>query len=521
MSLWLQNSGTVYLPPSKPVAKVYNTDEYVEGTGYYFHVGTNRLLIVGHPYYDIYSSVDATKVTVPKVSANQYRVMRLMLPDPNKFAIADGCVFNPERERLVWRLTGIEIGRGGPLGISPTGHPYFNKYVDTENPSIYPPKREDEKDYRMDISMDPKQVQLFIVGCVPPTGKFWDTTKPCPNEQGSPGDCPPIELRHTIIQDGDMCEIGFGNANFENFQQDRAGVPLELTNEISIWPDFLKMTKNIYGDEIFFYNKREQMFSRHSFAKAGIDGDDLPTTSYLNPNNTDNTLPQNNLGPYSYYSIPSGSLVSSDANMFNRPYWLHKSLGANNGILWGNQCFVTVVDNTRNINFSLSIKKDNQPIDDNSYKYKSGDFKNYLRHTEEYEVEMIIELCKIPLNADVLAHLNVMNPDILDDWDLAFVPPPPEGIQDIYRYIKSVATKCPADIEPPEKKDKWSEYTFWTIDLKERVSAELDQFSLGKRFLYQSGILKNKKINNCPQTLACKTCPQTTCRKGIKRKRRS
>ena len=107
MSLWLQNSGTVYLPPSKPVAKVYNTDEYVQGTGYYFHVGTNRLLIVGHPYYDIYSPNDDGKVIVPKVSANQYRVMRLMLPDPNKFAIADGCVFNPEAERLVWRLTAV------------------------------------------------------------------------------------------------------------------------------------------------------------------------------------------------------------------------------------------------------------------------------------------------------------------------------------------------------------------------------------------------------------------------------
>lgn len=508
MSLWLQNSGTLYLPPQKPVAKVLSTDDYVRRTGYFFHAGTERLLMVGHPYYDVVDIGDDSKIRVPKVSAQQYRVLRLRFPDPNKFAIADTSIFNPEKERLVWRLTGLEIGRGGPLGISPTGHPLFNKYTDNENPSTYPLKQDDDGDYRQDIAVDPKQIQMFIVGCTPATGEFWDVTKPCKENPLNAGDCPPIELFHTYIQDGDMCEFGFGNANFESFQQDKAGVPLELTNEIALWPDFLKMTKDTYGDQIFFFNKREQLYSRHSFAKAGVDGDALPPTSYLNP---DNQKPQFNLGPYSYYSAPSGSLVSSDSNMFNRPYWLHQSLGANNGILWGNQCFITVVDNTRNINFTLSIYKQDQKID-TQYKYKAQDFRNYQRHVEEYEVEVILELCKVPLDADVLAHLNVMNPQILDDWELSFVPPPPQGIGDTYRYIKSFATKCPADVPSTEKKDPWEKYSFWEIDMTERLSSELSQFSLGKRFLYQSGRLSNRQLK--------RSAPISEGKRSTKRKRK-
>lgn len=261
MSLWLQNPGKLYLPPPKPVAKIYNTDEYVKRTGYYFHVGTERLLLVGNPYFDVEDNNN--NITTPKVSANQYRVLKLQLPDPNKFAIADKCVYNPETERLVWKLTGIEIGRGGPLGIGATGHPLFNKFIDVENPSDYPGSHTDENDYRKDIAFEPKQVQMFIVGCVPPTGQYWEVTKPC--NKLNKGDCPAIELLHTYIQDGDMCEIGFGNANFQTFQEDKAGVPLEITNEICLWPDFLKMTKDVYGDQAFFFNKKEQLYGSSDF----------------------------------------------------------------------------------------------------------------------------------------------------------------------------------------------------------------------------------------------------------------
>ena len=160
-SLWLPSSGPLYLPPAKPLARVLRTDDYVTGTNVYFHAESDRLLIVGHPYFDVKENGE-NQITVPKVSANQYRVFRCKLPDPNKFALVDSDIYNPDRERLVWQLTGLEIKRGGPLGIGSTGNPYFNKYGDTENPNTYPEK--EGKDQRMNVSFDPKQTQLFIVG---------------------------------------------------------------------------------------------------------------------------------------------------------------------------------------------------------------------------------------------------------------------------------------------------------------------------------------------------------------------
>lgn len=508
MALWMQTQGKLYLPPSKPVAKVLTTDEYVVGTKMYFHGGTDRLLIVGHPHFDVTNGVD-DKIVVPKCSGNQFRVMRMFLPDPNKFAIADLNVFNPEKERLVFKLIGLQIDRGGPLGVGATGHPLFNKYVDCENPINYPEKLDNAKDYRKDLAVDPKQVQLFIVGCAPPTGEYWDVADPCPDKPLQNGECPPIELLHSVIEDGDMCEIGFGAVNFRTFQQDRAGTPLELTNEISKWPDFVAMTKDIYGDQVFFFGKKEQMYARHLLARAGIDGDTLPTTTYLNPNRNGDAM-QKDLGPYCYSTTPSGSLVTSDAQLFNRPYWLYQAQGANNGILWGNQLFITIVDNTHNTNFNLSIYNQQGPIDYNNYTYKAGDFKTYTRHVEEFDVEIIVELCKVPLDAEVLSHINVMNPQILEDWELSFVPPPPEGIQDTYRYLKSSATKCPPKPSEVTSDDPWAKYTFWNIDLREKLSSELSQFPLGKRFLYQNNMLRSRKRARVDTT-------QTT--KSTKRKR--
>lgn len=135
-------------------------------------------------------------------------------------------------------------------------------------------------------------------------------------------------------------------------------------------------------------------------------------------------------------------------------------------------------------------------------------------------MEFIVELCKVPLTADIIAHLNVMNPRILEDWELAYIPPPPEGIHDTYRYLLSMATKCPDDDTPKEKKDPWERYTFWNVDFTEKLTAELSQTALGRRFLYQLGLRDNSKIQTCPQTLACKRCPES-CKRSVKRRRKN
>ncbi|ANG09016.1 L1 [Human papillomavirus type 196] len=495
MATWQSASGKVYLPPSTPVARVQGTDEYVERTNIYYHAYSDRLLTVGHPYFNIYNN-QGTRLEVPKVSGNQHRVFRLKLPDPNRFALADMSVYNPDKERLVWGLKGIEIGRGQPLGIGSSGHPLFNKVNDTENGNTY---RNSSKDDRQNISFDPKQLQMFIIGCTPCIGEHWDRAPACVNDDQA-GRCPPIELINSYIQDGDMADIGYGNINFKTLQQNRSDVSLDIVDEICKYPDFLKMQNDVYGDACFFYARREQCYARHFFVRGGKPGDDIPA-SQIDDGNLKNEYyipaetgqPQKTLGNSMYFPTISGSLVSSDAQLFNRPFWLQRAQGHNNGILWGNQLFVTVLDNTRNTNFSIAVYQEKTQVKDIE-SYDSTKFNEFQRHVEEYEVSLILQLCKIPLKAEVLAQINAMNSDILENWQLGFVPTPDNPIHDTYRYLDSLATRCPEKVPVKEKEDPYAKYVFWNVDLSERLSLDLDQYSLGRKFLFQAG-LKQKAAN--------------------------
>lgn len=511
MSFWQRENGKLYLPPSKPTAKVLSTDDYVKETNIFFHTGTERLLNVGHPYFEVLN--DATQaVEVPKVSGNAYRVLLLQLPDPNKFALINQNVFDPNRERLVWKLKAVQLDRGGPLGVGVTGHPLFNKVLDAENPTQYPPKLQPTDDLRMDVAHDPKQSQIFILGCTPAIGEHWDKADFCPTHVSQKGDCYPIKLVNSFIEDGDMGDIGYGNINFKVLQEDKSNAPLDIINGVCKYPDFVKMGKDVYGDSMFFFGKQEQLYARHFYAKAGTMGDSIPQTDTSYLVNPQSDKPQKDLGSHLYFPMVSGSLTSTNNQLFNRPYFLQRAQGKNNGILWGNRVFITILDNSRNTNFVISVFKEAGTVDQN-YTYKASDFKTYLRHIEELEVEMVVQLCKVSLDPDVLAHINVMNPQILDEWQLAFVPPAPQGIEDQYRHITSLATKCPSAQQPAEHSDPYEKYNFWRVDLTESFSSELDQFSLGRKFLFQSGVLNgNKRLRSLTDT--------TPAKKSVKRRRK-
>lgn len=520
MSYWMPSSGTVYFPPPRPVARVLNTNEFVKPTNVFFHAQTERQLLVGHPYFDVVDPADESKISVPKVSGNQYRVLRLMLPDPNKFALIDKNFYDPDHERLVWRLQGIQIGREGPLGIGATGHPLFNRFVDTENPGAYPPAIDGTKDNRVDMSMDPKQVQLFIVGCKPPIGLHWDVVD-CSNK--AKGSCPPLKLVHSVIQDGQMCDIGYGACNFRDMQDDRSSVPLEITTETCKWPDFSLMANDVYGNELFFYGSREQMYARHFYSGAGDVGDPIPEEpGYYRAFSTENNGDKTELGPHAYQVTPSGSLLSTDTQMFNKPFWLQRAQGNNDGIAWNNDLFVTIVDNTHNTNMLLNIYKGDSTLD-KQYQYKDNDFKYYLRHAEGYEVNLILQLMRVPLKADTLAHLQVMDPNILKGWQLGFVPPPPQGLEDEYRYLRSLATFCTPDNNAPkdiEDEDPYKDYYFWEIDMSDKFSTELSQFQLGRRFLYQFNVVNGTLPSQTPRSRKrVRYDIDTTVKKTVKRKR--
>lgn len=469
--MWRPSDSTVYVPPPNPVSKVVATDAYVKRTNIFYHASSSRLLAVGHPYYSIKK---VNKTVVPKVSGYQYRVFKVVLPDPNKFALPDSSLFDPTTQRLVWACTGLEVGRGQPLGVGVSGHPLLNKYDDVENSGGY--GGNPGQDNRVNVGMDYKQTQLCMVGCAPPLGEHWGKGTQCSNTTVQNGDCPPLELITSVIQDGDMVDTGFGAMNFADLQTNKSDVPLDICGTVCKYPDYLQMAADPYGDRLFFYLRKEQMFARHFFNRAGTVGEPVPDDLLVKGGNN-----RSSVASSIYVHTPSGSLVSSEAQLFNKPYWLQKAQGHNNGICWGNHLFVTVVDTTRSTNMTLcaSVSK--------SATYTNLDYKEYMRHVEEFDLQFIFQLCSITLSAEVMAYIHTMNPSVLEDWNFGLSPPPNGTLEDTYRYVQSQAITCQKPTPEKEKQDPYKDMSFWEVNLKEKFSSELDQFPLGRKFLLQSG----------------------------------
>nr|AGU90822.1 L1 [Human papillomavirus type 70] len=479
MALWRSSDNTVYLPPPS-VAKVVNTDDYVTRTGIYYYAGSSRLLTVGHPYFKVPVN-GGRKQEIPKVSAYQYRVFRVSLPDPNKFGLPDPSLYNPDTQRLVWACIGVEIGRGQPLGVGVSGHPLYNRLDDTENSHFS--SAVSTQDSRDNVSVDYKQTQLCIIGCVPAMGEHWAKGKACKSTQQ--GDCPPLELVNTAIEDGDMIDTGYGAMDFRTLQETKSEVPLDICQSVCKYPDYLQMSADVYGDSMFFCLRKEQLFARHFWNRGGMVGDTIPSELYIK-----GTDIRERPGTHVYSPSPSGSMVSSDSQLFNKPYWLHKAQGHNNGICWHNQLFITVVDTTRSTNFTLSACTETAiPA-----VYSPTKFKEYTRHVEEYDLQFIFQLCTITLTADVMAYIHTMNPAILDNWNIGVTPPPSASLVDTYRYLQSAAIACQKDAPTPDKKDPYDDLKFWNVDLKEKFSTELDQFPLGRKFLLQVGARRRPTI---------------------------
>ncbi|ASH99056.1 L1 [Ailuropoda melanoleuca papillomavirus 1] len=502
MALWLPSTNKVYLPPTS-VSRVLSTDEYVTRLPFYYYATSSRLLAVGHPYFPV-KSRDG-KVVVPKVSPNQYRVFRVKLPDPNRFGLPDSAVYDPDKERLVWGCVGIEMGRGQPLGIGLSGNPLFNKLEDTENPTRY--NTNASTDNRQNVAIDPKQTQLFMVGCTPPLGEHWSKGLPCDDVQVNPGDCPPLELINSLIEDGDMFDTGFGAMDFKRLQDNKSDAPIDISQSVCKYPDYLKMCADQYGDSLFFYVRKEQMFSRHFFSRAGTVGEPIPDELVFKAQNNQN---QQNIAGSVYFATPSGSLVSSESQIFNRPYWIQKAQGHNNGICWNNEIFITVADNTRSTNLTISVT-----TNADAETYTATEYKQYMRHAEEYEIQLLMQVCKVPLTSEVMAYVHTMNPDILDNWNLGITPPLSSSLEDTYRYLQSTATRCPAKVPPKEKIDHYDKFNFWSVDLTDKFSSELDQYPLGRKFMLQTGIKpRSPKIVTGVKRSASSTAP------AAKRRRR-
>lgn len=513
MAVWLPAQNRFYLPP-QPVTRILNTDDYVQRTSTFLHASSERLLSVGHPYYAIESN---DKVIVPKVSSNQFRVFRIRLADPNNFAFGDKTIFNPETERLVWAVRAMEIGRGQPLGVSATGNFLFNRTADVENPVIYNNEAMADNDSRYNLAFDPKQTQMIILGCKPAQGEHWGPAKFCATEDPTPDAdaCPPLQLISSIIEDADMADIGLGNLDFKLLQANKSDAPLEITQSTCKYPDYIQMVEEKFGDSLFFFARREALYARHMQLRGGVLGKEtVPEVLYTKANSTTNA--EKSTGISDRYAIsPSGSLVSTDMQLFNRPFYLQRAQGQNNGIAWRNQLFITVVDNSRGTNFNINTKKTGA-----TGEYKSDSYNQYLRHVEEFQLSFILQLCKVQLNPENLAFIHTMDPNIIEDWHLAVNAPESSIIADHYRYINSRATKCPDDVPVPPNTDPYSNYRFWEVDLRERMTEQLDQTSLGRKFLFQSGLSQQSRSLSSSKRLVTRKRKASTSR-AVKRRRRT
>nr|AZS64266.1 L1 protein [human papillomavirus 51] len=504
MALWRTNDSKVYLPPA-PVSRIVNTEEYITRTGIYYYAGSSRLITLGHPYFPIPKT--STRAAIPKVSAFQYRVFRVQLPDPNKFGLPDPNLYNPDTDRLVWGCVGVEVGRGQPLGVGLSGHPLFNKYDDTENSRIA--NGNAQQDVRDNTSVDNKQTQLCIIGCAPPIGEHWGIGTTCKNTPVPPGDCPPLELVSSVIQDGDMIDTGFGAMDFAALQATKSDVPLDISQSVCKYPDYLKMSADTYGNSMFFHLRREQIFARHYYNKLGSVGEDIPNDYYIKGSGNG----RDPIESYIYSATPSGSMITSDSQIFNKPYWLHRAQGHNNGICWNNQLFITCVDTTRSTNLTISTATAAV-----SPTFTPSNFKQYIRHGEEYELQFIFQLCKITLTTEVMAYLHTMDPTILEQWNFGLTLPPSASLEDAYRFVRNAATSCQKDTPPQAKPDPLAKYIFWDVDLKERFSLDLDQFALGRKFLLQVGVQRKPRPGlKRPASSASSSSSSSAKRKRVKK----
>ncbi|AHI45086.1 putative L1 [Equus asinus papillomavirus 1] len=482
MAVWLPAQNKFYLPPT-PVIKVVSTDDYVERTPLFYSASSERLLTVGHPLYSV--SKNPAEQSIPKVSPNQYRVFRCKLPNPNNFAFHDLTIFNAEQERLVWALRAIEVGRGQPLGIGASGSPYFNKHADVENPGRAAVNPEDEKDNRRNLAFEPKQVQILIVGNSPAMGEYWTAAAACEEVHAEQGDCPGLELKSEYIEDGHMTEIGLGALDFKTLQVNRSDAPLDINTEICRYPDFLKMANDPTGGMAYFFAKKEQLYGRHLISRAGIVGDKVPVPDYWGAGRAGGDF--TTAGPPNYTVLPSGSLVNTEGQIFNRPFWLTRAQGLNNGIVWEEDLFVTLADNTRGTTLSINTLANGGA--EEFQQYQNNKVKEYSRHVEEYQLDFVFQLCKVRLTPENLAIIHSTNPRVLDKWHLAAMPAN-NTLDDIYRNLKSQATRCPLPAAEVQSDDPYKDLKFWDIDLTGSFTEELDQTALGRKFLYQTALYR-------------------------------
>lgn len=368
-----------------------SSDSYTRDTGVIFAIESEEIILQGSPR----AKSDDTEPKMPILNPNEYRVFRNKLPEPNAFGILEQYVSLKEKKYL-WKLRGVRINRNGPQLKLPEYNLQFDKFGSNAAKVSQ-------------LLYDPPLNQKIILGCKPCLGYHFPVLNipdnevhvcemdcancPCCCEDDPPVKAaaePPVMLGKPIIteiMDGDMSDIGFGTIDMRNKVRADLFPTIMFLRSDSPCKEIAKieMKKEMTGDRDFFIFERSQSHTKEIFPS--------------------NSTAANVVGP-AIFGIPDGSVVSSLNDLMNRTIWLNKAEGANNCLAWDDEFYITVLDNTRGGSVILNKTK---PDD-----FTTGTL--VTRAVQIYQIECIVELVEVSLEAELLQYMYRINRNLMNKW---------------------------------------------------------------------------------------------------------
>lgn len=223
------------------------------------------------------------------------------------------------------------------------------------------------------------------------------------------------------IEDGNLHEFGFGNINPQTVHQDSTVLPVEMVfhNGPTMCVDKMSMSNDMIGNKMFCALERYGSAQRHIRSNQWFHGNEDPTAAST-------TTPKTSWGSLCQwipplFPAPSAGFVSNTGDIFNKNIWLNKCEGPNQGMLWDNKCYVTFVDNTRG--FTYIHTKRTASAGDNTtteFGYSPEKTKFAVRHIKEFKVTVIVRLCYIKLEAELINWMLQMNAGWLKNLGFKF-----------------------------------------------------------------------------------------------------
>lgn len=372
-----------YVEGGLPPQNIWKTsDSYTTPTDMYFTIRSQKIISQGHPYWG--------NDTMPLNSPNQWRVMCLDLPDPNSFNIAQEGIALKSKKYL-WQLKGFRINMDGEIGNSVETNVHFDPEYDTSDPPV-------AKNFT-NLSYTPPLQQTICVGCRPAYGVYFT---PRDFDNGNEADFIP-EVKE--IHDGDLIPVGFGNVNInpllesgkKQYLNGKDYYPAIMALNPQNIPKVLAeidMAMEDTGDRDFIIVKREQVFSQ-SIVQSKRPNQDRP------PDAEDWLYKAN-------WSIPSGSVISSLNDIYNKTYWVNRGEHQNNCLAWDDKFYFTFCDNYRARSFVLPVWNQAGDVDKGP--------KLALRYIRQFQVEAIVRLVEVTLEAELIQYLYRINRQLVEKW---------------------------------------------------------------------------------------------------------